>query len=371
MMNHEPVNWWNIALEEDEIEAVGQAIRDRFVSMGPLTEKLEEALARELEVPYVVCVTSGTSALMIACMAAGVRAGDEVIVPDRTFVATAHAPMILGARVRLTDTKKSRPVMDENALAPLITDRTRAIIPVHLNGHAADMEAINAIASRHGITVIEDACQAFGSRSNGRLLGTLSRFGCFSLGLAKLVTTGQGGFVTCHTQEDRELLKKLRNHGVFDVFHDGGPCMVGGNFKLTDIQASIGLVQIGKFERKRRHQLDVYRRYRDGLSDVACLRCVNVDIENGELPLRPEFLCSDREAFIKEINRFGINVVAHTHSLNELPYLNTPGASFPNSELHHAHALIFPCGPDQPIANVERSINAIKEIAGAFPAWQD
>lgn len=368
-MAAETVNWWNIELGNEEIEAVTGAIRDRCVSMGRLTEELETALAQTLDVPHVVCVPSGTAALMVALMATGVGPGSEVIVPDRTFVATAHAPMMLGAQVRLVDTRSDSPVMDETMLEVLVTARTRAVIPVHLNGHGADMDSINRFAREHGITVIEDACQAFGSLQRGRLMGTLSRFGCFSMGLTKLVTTGQGGFITCHTDEDLELLKKIRNQGVLDVFRDGGSHMVAGNFKLTDLQASIGLAQLSKFQQKRSHQLAVYLRYREAMADVACLRCVGVDTDNGELPLRPEYLCTERESFMDELNRNGINAVAHTHSLNELPYLNIPGASFPNSMFHHRHALILPCGPDQPMSNVERTIAVIREIAGSFQAW--
>lgn len=365
----ETVNWWNIELGNEEIEAVTGAIRSRCVSMGRLTEELEEALAQTLGVPHVVCVPSGTAALMVALMATGVGPGSEVVVPDRTFVATAHAPMMLGAEIRLVDTRADSPVMDEVQFESIISRRTRAVIPVHLNGHAADMDRINSIAASHGISVIEDTCQAFGSLSRGRLLGTLSRFGCFSMGLTKLVTTGQGGFITCHTPEDLELLKKIRNQGVLDVFRDGGSRMIAGNFKLTDLQASIGLAQLSKFQQKRSHQMAVYMRYREALADVACLRCVGVDTDNGELPLRPEFLCTEREAFMDELNRNGINAVAHTHSLNELPYLNSPGAAFPNSMFHHQHALILPCGPDQPMYNVERTIEAIREISSRFSGW--
>jgi len=368
-MANETINWWNLELGQEEIDAVTSAIKNRYVSMGRLTEEFEDALAQTLCVPHVVCVPSGTAALMISSMAAGVGPGSEVIVPDRTFVATAHAPMILGGFVRLVDTKPESPVMDESLLEGLISNRTKAIIPVHLNGHAANMDAINAIAERHRVTVIEDACQAFGSRSKGRLLGTLSRFGCFSLGLTKLVTTGQGGFVTCHTTEDWVTLRKIRNHGVFDVFKDGASNMVAGNFKLTDLQASIGLAQLAKFQQKCRHQLEVYLRYRQELAEVKCLRCAGVNVEGGEVPLRPEYLCTDRDKFITEINRHGINVVAHTHSLNELPYLHIPGASFPNSQFHHARALILPCGPDQPKSNVDRVIAVIREIGDAFPVW--
>lgn len=367
-MDNSVINWWEITLGQEEISGITNAIRNRCISMGKLTEEFESSIAGLLHVPYVVCVTSGTSALMVALMAAGVKPGDNVIVPDRTFIATAHAAMILGAKVRLVDSKSGKPVIDERLIEQKINKRTRAIIPVHINGHAADMGEIGNIGNKYGIPVIEDACQAFHSSSNGKYLGTLSRFGCFSLGLAKLVTTGQGGFIVCHNEEDYHTLKRIRNQGVFDVFRETNSGMVSGNFKFTDIQASIGLAQLSKIKEKLEHQTAVYTRYQEGLKGVNCLKGIDVNIHAGEIPLRPEFLCTERDRFITEINKFGINVVAHTHSLSELTYMDSRGA-YPNSKNFHRNALIFPCGPNQPIGNIEKTIEAVKQISHKFKGW--
>lgn len=150
-------------------------------------------------------------------MAIGLTPGDEIIVPDRTFIATINAAMMLGARIRLVDVRSDRPLLDPADIEAQLSERTKTIVPVHLNGRAADMEAIQAIADKHGLAVIEDAAQALMSKRRDRHLGTFARFGCFSLGMAKFLTTGQGGFVTCHTREDYHLLQKLKNQGVFDV----------------------------------------------------------------------------------------------------------------------------------------------------------
>lgn len=367
-MDGETINWWNIVLGHEETEAVTNAIDNRCISMGRITEDLEESLAVKLGVPHVVCVTSGTSALMVACMAAGIRAGDEVIVPDRTFVATAHAPMILGAGVRLIDTKQAKPVIDELLIEEKITGRTKAIIPVHLNGHAADIDAINTIASRHGLVVIEDACQALLSKTTKGYMGTLSRFGCFSLGMAKLITSGQGGFITCQTYEDCQRLKKIRSQGVLDVFREKNYDFIAGNFKYTDVQAAIARTQLNKIDAKKAHQINIYTRYHEALAEVQCLKSLNVDVLSGEVPLRPEYVCTARDRFIEAMNDQGITVVAHTHSLNMLPYLHST-EPFPRSTFFHSNSLMLPCGPDQPMQNIETTIAAIKRIAGQFPAW--
>lgn len=362
------INWWNIEIGQEEIDGVTAAINNRHISQGVITEEFEFELARALEVPHVVCVTSGTAALLVSSLATGIKPGDEVIVPDRTFVATAHAPMLLGARARIVDTKEKTPVIDEDLIEDVINNKTKAIFPVHLNGHAANMVKINAIASRHGISVIEDACPALYSRSPEGLLGTLSRFGCFSLGMAKIITTGQGGFITCHDTADYETVKKIRNQGVFNVFKDKDYSMLSGNFKYTDLQASIGLVQLKKLSQKINHQKEIYKRYLKGFEHIGCLQVIPIDTNNGELALRPEYLCTERDGLTYELSKYNIDVASHTNSLCKLPHIKADTLC-PHSEKFYAHTVIFPCGPDQPLENVDKTIAIVQSIASKFRSW--
>jgi len=362
------INWWNIELGSKEIASVVAAIKNRNVSQGRLTEQLEQALAKLLEIPYVVCTTSGTSALMMAFIALGVGPQDEVIMSNRTFIATAHAAMILGARIRPIDVKHDRPIMDEDLIEKEINPATKVIVAVHLNGRACNMEKIIAIANKYKLPVIEDTAQANLSKFNGKYLGTLSRFGCFSLGMAKLITTGQGGFVVCRSEQDFIKLKRIRNQGVNDVFVDRNYNMLGSNFKFTDIQAAIGLVQLSKTKKKIKHQLSVYRKYKEGLKSVRCLKCVELNVDTGEIPLKAEFLCTERERFIVEMKQRGIVVRAEVPSLNEATHLNCKG-SYVNSQLFSRHLLTLPSGPDQPLKNIERTIDIIKQIDSKFRPW--
>ena len=181
------VPWFRVDLGSHEIERVGGAITSRHVTMGPESEEMEHRLAGFLDVPEVVLVNSGASALLVALAACGVGPGDEVVVPALSFIATAHAPMLLGARVRLADVLPDRPLMDPDSLESVVTSRTRAIVPVHLNGRGADLDRIMSFARHRGIAVVEDAAQALGSRdAQGRSLGTRSDAGCFSFGITKL-----------------------------------------------------------------------------------------------------------------------------------------------------------------------------------------
>ena len=362
------IDWWNIELGETEISNVISSIQNRNISQGKVTEDFEIKLAEQLEVPYVVCTTSGTVALLLAYMAIGIGPGDEVIVPNRTYIATAHPALLLGAKIKLVDVYSNKPILDENLIENQITSRTKAIVPVHLNGRSANMEVIDEIAKKHDIVVIEDAAQAFLSKRNGAYLGTLSRFGCFSLGMAKLITTGQGGFLACHIIEDQQKLLRLKNQGIFDVNRDKKFDMLAGNFKFTDIQASIGLAQLTKIQERLNHQVSIYKTYDNGLKSVKCLKSIDVEINNGEIPLRTEYLCTEREKFIELMLQHEIAVISQIPSLNDSPHLESDGF-FKNSQIYSRHLINLPCGPNQPMENVIKTIKVVKEIDSMLSPW--
>ena len=239
------ISWWKINLGKDEVKNIKGAISNRYVTQGVLTEKLERHLAEILNVPYVVLTTNGSSALLMALIALGIKPGDEVIIPDLTFVATAQAPLLLGAKVRLIDVKPRKPVIDVNKIEEAITSKTKVIIPVHLNGRAADIKNINKIAAKYNLKVIEDCAQAFCSKNSFGYFGTQSDVGVFSLGIAKLITTIQGGFLATRDESLFKRLKKIRNHGLSSYTPDfSDPDILGFNFKFNDVLASVGLSQI-------------------------------------------------------------------------------------------------------------------------------
>ena len=208
------VPWWKIDMGDAESEAARDAVSAGHLSQGPLISELEHRLAESLGVPFVLTTTSGSTALATALIAAGVGSGDEVIVPNRTYIAAAHAAQLVGATVRLVDALTDSPNIDPAKIEEKITARTRAIIPVHLNGEACDMVAIQEIAARHGLIIIEDAAQALFSKHRNKYLGTFGQFGCFSLSITKFITSGQGGFVVTHEKSDYEHLQRMRFHGV-------------------------------------------------------------------------------------------------------------------------------------------------------------
>lgn len=355
------VPWWKTRIDDADVALLMRSVDERRFSMGSGTAEFEAELAAILGVRHALATTSGSMALMLSMLALGIGPGDEVIVPDRTFIATAHGASLLGARIVLADCKTDNPNVDPAEIARKISARTKAVIVVHLNGGACDMEPILAAAGRFSVPVVEDAAQALFSRSGGRFLGTFGAMGCFSFGMTKVASTGQGGAIVTDDPRLYERLRGLRNHGVRDVVsHEY--LGTGGNFKFNDMQAGIGLGQIRRWREKVEHCNAVYRAYRQGLSAVPGLRVLDIDVDRGECALWTEIVVESRDRLADALAAQGIQTRKFLPCLHSAPHLATD-AQFPNSQRFALTGLVLPSGPDQPLANVERTIAAIRAVA--------
>lgn len=351
------IDWWNIELGKEEQEAVVNAIQNRNIAQGSITEEFEEKVAKFLNVPYAVAVPNGTQALSLAYMGLGIDVGDEVIMPNRTFVATAHAVLILGAKVKAIDVKDNQTI-NEALIEEAITPKTKAIVPVHTNGVASNMDFILEIAKKHNLEVIEDAAQAFGSKDiRGRNLGTFGRFGCFSLGLAKILTTGQGGIVVMHDKKDYDKLRRIRNQGVFDVRKERDYSLKAYNFKFNDMQASIGLAQLAKIQEKMQSCINLYKRYSEKLKNAKILHS---NIENGEVPMRVIIFVKNNVALKEYLLSQGIKTSLESPSLNCCPHLNVQG-EFPKSDYFNTQSLVLPSGPNLALEKVDKVCDVVNK----------
>jgi len=354
------IPYWRISFGEEEIRRIADSIIHEHISQGEVTAEFERELANLLGVPYVVAVSSGSTALLIALMAIGVRPGDEVIVPNRTWIATAHAPLILGAKVVLVDVEPNRPIIDASLIEERITEKTKAIIPVHMNGRSADMNKINIIAKKHNINVIEDAAQAIGSKNQDGFLGTQSEIGCFSLSVAKTIATGQGGFAITKNEELAKRMRAIRTHGVENVKDPKNWIMPGFNFRFTDIQASIGLVQLQKLPQHIEHIKKIYKLYLDGLASNPEIKPIPVNLDVGEIPVYNEFLVDQRSKLIKYLETKGIEARPFYPDLDKAYYLDQGKLDFPNSHKFGKNGIYLPSGPDQPTKNIDRVIEILR-----------
>lgn len=354
------IKWWRTSFNNGEAEAVAKAIANENISQGPIVAEFERQLAEYLGVPYVVATCSGSMALLMSLWVSGVGPGDEVIVPNRTWIATAHAGLLLGAKVVLVDVEPVRPIIDASSIEKAITSRTKAIIPVHMNGRAADMQAINSLARKYGIAVIEDAAQALGSRNSDGFLGTQSDMGCFSFSVAKIIATGQGGFIATKSEDTYKKLIVMRTHGVGDIVNAEWD-KPGFNFRFTDILATIGLVQLRLLEQRIVKVKEIYKLYEQGLKDLPFIKLVPVDTEGGEVPVYIEVICERREEFVKFLSERKIQCRPFYPDLNSASYFDSH-EQFPSSVKFGKSAIYLPSGPDQPISNIQKVISVILEF---------
>lgn len=229
---------------EAEKQAVMEVLDSGMLAQGPRTAKFEERFAQVCGVKHAIATSSGTTALHLALLAHGIGPGDEVITTPFTFIASANSILFTGAKPVFVDIDPETFNIDPACVAAAITPRTKAIMPVHLYGYVCDMDALQAIADKHGLAIVEDACQAVGAGYKGRKAGSFGT-GCFSLYATKNVMSGEGGMITTNDDALAQRCRMLRNHGMQRrYYHD----MLGFNFRMTDLCAAIGLAQLDRLE---------------------------------------------------------------------------------------------------------------------------
>lgn len=262
-------------IDEAELLQLEEVIRSTFITENRKTEEFLKKLCLLTGSPHAIATSNGTLALVAALLSADIGAGDEVIVPDLTFIATSNAVRLVGATPVFCDVDRVTGCIDINACHGLINEFTKAVIPVHLYGQSAEMDPLMLLAKKHGLVVVEDAAESLGVTYKGTHTGTFGDFGIFSFFGNKLITCGEGGVVLTRTRENLQRLYRVKNHGrdkkgIFVHEH------VGYNFCFTDLQAAIGVAQLGKYkimlEAKRQH----FRLYNELLDPIAEVSIVDV-----------------------------------------------------------------------------------------------
>lgn len=344
----------------EEWESLKEPIMSGWLTSGPKVHEFEKLFAERHGVKHAVAVTSATTALHLALVALGVKAGDEVIVPAFTWVSTANAVLYCGADVKFVDIDPVTFNLDVGKLKSAITSRTKAIIPVHLFGLCADMDAIKDVAAE--IPLIEDAACAAGAAYKNKPAGSLGTIGCFSFHPRKSVTTGEGGMLTTNDDKIAELLYKLRNHGasVSEEQRHHGPQpyilpdfkLLGYNYRMTDLQAAVGIVQLKKLDRFIRERNEWAAYYYEKLSSLQWLRLPQFDsgythgwqsyvtfIHEDKAPM-------GRNQLMQYLQQAGISTRPGTHAVHMLDfYKNRYGIhpdEFPGAKAAHNFSMAIP-----------------------------
>jgi dTDP-4-amino-4,6-dideoxygalactose transaminase len=268
----------DIDLGEEEMLAVQNVLQSRWLTMGGVTQEFEHEFALASGARHAIAVTNGTAALHLACLAAGLGPGDEVIVPSLTFVATANAIRYVGASPVFADICGEDDLnISAVSIRKNITEKTRAILVVHYGGYPCALPEIMAIAQEHQLVVIEDAAHSAGAQLDGRGLGTWGLVGCFSFFSNKNMTTGEGGMLTTDDDTVADRLKILRSHGMTSLTwdrHKGHAWSydvtdLGYNYRIDEIRAAIGRVQLGKLPKNNLRRKELTELYRDCLAEYA------------------------------------------------------------------------------------------------------
>ena len=338
------IAWWQPELGEEEREHVLQVLASNYINDGDVTEEFASMIAKLVDAKFAVGVTSGTTAIYLSLVALGIGHDDQVIVPDMTFIATANAVSMAGATPVLVDVDPGTLNISVAALETAITSKTKAVVPVHVSGRAADMKEILRVCEKHGLAVIEDAAEAFCSRHNGRYLGTFGQIGCFSFSPNKVITTGQGGVIVSDDESIYNRLRELKDQGR-PVRGTGGADVhdrIGFNFKLTNLQAAVGLGQLEKLDARLERIRQTYRIYRDELAEVKGIRVLPFKIEDGEQPQWIDALAERRDELDGFLAKNGAACRRFWFPLHtQKPYWRDD-AGFPNSTRLGREAIWLP-----------------------------
>jgi perosamine synthetase len=290
-----------------ERERVCAVLATNYLNDGAVSREFEQRIAELVGAKHCVAVTSGTAAISLALLAVGIGPGDEVLVPDLTFVATANAARMIGAEVKLVDVEPRRFGIDVTKAA--VGPRTRAIVPVDVNGRGADYDALQSLAQEKGLKVVCDSAEALGSKYRGRPLGTFGDAACFSFSPNKTISSGQGGMIATNSEEIYFRLRELKDQGRRYVGTGGDDLhpVMGFNFKYTNLQAAVGLAQLERFQERIAHFSERDAWYRELLADCPGIVVPEPPNWDGEVLQWVDILCSDRPRLLRALLEAGID----------------------------------------------------------------
>jgi UDP-4-amino-4,6-dideoxy-N-acetyl-beta-L-altrosamine transaminase len=376
-------------IDEDDIKAVTDVLRSDWITQGPKIAEFEEKVAEYCGARYAVAVSSGTAALHLACLAAGVGEGDEVITSPITFVASANCALYVGAIPVFADIRPDTYCIDTDEIRKKITDKTKVIIPVDFAGHPCDMDDINKIAKDNGLIVIEDAAHSLGAEYKGKRVGSLADMTILSFHPVKHITTGEGGMVVTDNEEYYEKLTLLRSHGITRNPAKFGSAVetqnsklktqncypdwyyemqeLGFNYRITDFQCALGISQMKKLETFVTRRTEIARRYGEAFrkieeiiipEELACCKS-----SYHLYPIQLKTL--DRDQVFAGLREKGIGVNVHYIPVHLQPYYRKAfgykEGDFPIAEEYFMNCISLPIHQGMTGEEIEYVITAVSE----------
>lgn len=363
-------------IDQDDIQAVVDVLKSDFLTTGPKIAEFEQTVADYVGAKYAVAISNGTSALHAACFAAGIGPGDEVITTPLTFAASANCVLYCGGTPVFADVDPKTYNIDPEDIRRKITDRTKAIIAVHLAGQPCDMDAIHSIAHEYGLIVIEDGAHALGSVYKGKKVGSLSDMTTFSFHPVKPITTGEGGMIVTDNEDFYKKMILFRSHGITRddsmMTRNDGPWFyqqfdLGYNYRITDIQCALGCSQMKKLDRFLALRKEIVAHYNEAFAD-----CDNIitpyqlsDTESGWHLYIVQVKNCDRRQVFEKMREKGIGVNVHYIPVYMHPYYQEHGyenVHCANAEEIYSHIISLPLYPGLTSEQQDYVIDTLKSL---------
>ena len=367
---------------EDDIEAVANTLRSDFITCGPKVEEMESKLCQLTGAKYAVSCTNGTSALHLACLAAGVKEGDEVITTPLTFMASANCARYCGATVVFADINPDTYNIDPKSIREKITDKTKAIVAVDFTGQVVEAKEIREICDEFNLIFIEDAAHSIGSKYDGKPVGSLADLTCFSFHPVKTVTGGEGGAVTTNNEEYAHCMRLMRSHAMehdpekmLEGPHEGiwyyEQQALGYNFRMTDFQAALICSQMNKLDKFATRRKEIVKKYNEAFKDLDGI-IVQKEIPESDtcrhlyiIQLDFDKLSCTRREFFDAMSAENVQCQVHYVPVYWFPYYKNLGYKegiCPNAEKVYKGIMSIPLYPKLSDEDVESVIRAVKKL---------
>lgn len=355
------IPWWWMEIDDTAKKHAINSLDTNLFTLGEKVSLVEQLISQELSVPFVTLTNSGTSALSIGLILAGVKPGDEVIVPALTWIATAQAVLSVGATPIVVDVNLDNKCLDPESFLRAISCKTRAVVPVFFNGRIPNMDEIQEISKEHGIRVIEDRCKALGTTFRTKSTSPLKNIACFSLGMISFWSVGYGGFICTTNESDHIRSKQIRDHGLIRIPEEYRE--PGGNFKISDILASLAIPQIPLISKRINHALSLDAIYQEILDEILELRVEDFSLKSMSVGTYTEVLLDnkiDTPNFVEQCKRKGVGVNPYHKVISTAPYLRTHEDS--NARKLENRLIALPSGPGTSHEAATEAARRIREV---------
>ncbi|NKB44740.1 MAG: UDP-4-amino-4,6-dideoxy-N-acetyl-beta-L-altrosamine transaminase [Alphaproteobacteria bacterium] len=385
-----PLPYGHQSVDDQDVAAVESVLRDDWITQGPRIPAFEAAVAERVGVGHAVAVSSGTAALHSACLAAELKDGTKAIVPTLTFGATAAAVRLTGAEVQFADIDSETLGLSAQTVEPLVTQETKAVIPVDFAGQPCDWDDLSEITSKHGITSIADAAHALGATYMARNVGSLADMTCFSFHPVKAITSAEGGMVLTDAESLAGRLREVRNHGIVrdaanhsspdKKSEDAGPWYyeiqdIGLNYRISDIHCALGLSQLNKLDIFTNKRSALADRYTAAFADSELIDTPNVKADRSSawhlyvIRLKLKALSWSRRQVFEALRDRGLGVQVHYMPLHLHPYYRLryghERGDFPIAEAYYDAALTLPLFPAMTERDIDDVVEIVMDVLGA------